>query len=499
MSENKFWDKLVECDNITVTENGDKAYKSSLNGLMDLMFKGPLKKDPTEDIDNLITLFNYAYNENPLYAIRLLFYIRDVRGGQGCRNFFREIMVYLATFRPALAKELIKYIPTYGSWKDVIYILSKHDSIDKRVIDEIIVFICAQIESDLENISKNNSISLLFKWLPSENTSSKNTKATGKFLRKKLGFTPKEYRKMLSMGRNYLNIVERNICGNKFEKIDYSQVPSLAMSKYSNLFKAKDTNRFTEYLDNLTTVKTKVNASTLYPYDIIKSLDNTDEKLSNAQWNALPDFFAGKFDNSIVVADVSGSMYGIPMDVCISLAIYIAERNTGSFHNKFITFSEHPALQNITGKTIIEKCHNLERADWNMNTNLNAVFKLLYNATTPETVSDMPSCIYIISDMQFDECCNSSGFSTFEKWQKKFKEELNVDLPKIIFWNVSNSYNTVPITINDNGVLLVSGFSPSILKFIMSGNYNDTLSLIKSIVFSERYNSILDESTVNLF
>jgi hypothetical protein len=470
------------------------------------MFKAGMKQDPTENPCILIKIFSDAYSENPLYAVRLLFYIRDIRGGQGCKYFFRTVISYLGKVNPRLACDIVKYIPEYGSWNDIFDVL-KYDGIrnlDPTVVETMLNMIKNQLREDSENMFENHNISLIFKWMPSENTSSKETVKLAKWLRNKLGYDSKSYRKLLSIGRTYLDVVERKICAKQIDKIKYDTVPAKAMAKYKNMFFEKDNIRFNQYLDAVVKGKSKINASTLYPCDLVhefapngyidsRYMSAQHIKLFNEQWKALPNFFNDKSDNSIVVADVSGSMSGTPMEVCLSLACYIAERNTGAFHNKFITFSQEPELCELYGKNIVERLYNLSNANWSMNTNLSKVFELLYNAVTPATVNDMPSTIYIISDMQFDSCIDSNEMSTFELWQKRFKENLGIDLPKIVFWNVSNNYNTVPITIHNTGSILISGKSPAILKFVMGENHLDTLLLIKDIVYSSRYKNILSE------
>lgn len=499
--ENTFWSKLEDISNQTRTTNGDVAYKSSLNGLCDMLFKAGIMKDQT-DLDDMIKLFNKAWHTNPLYAIRLLFYARDVRGGQGCKLFFRTCMVYLSRTQPNVAEALIPYIAEYGAWSDVVELLKVPTNIIGRDFrTKLFTCVFTQLKTDLENLNNKKPISLLMKWLPSENASSKSTIMLAKEIRTRLDLTSCEYRKMLSRGRKYLDIVERKMCDNQFDKIDYETVPSVAMLNYKEAFAKHDEARFEKYLLDVNSGKKKINASVLYPYDVIKNvLDwdgrfvrGTDMNVVNAQWNALPDFFNGSSENSIVVADTSGSMSGIPIKVCLSLALYIAEHNHGKFHNKFITFSAAPELQNINGKNLEEKFYNLARADWGMNTNISKVYELLYKAVTPETVKDLPTSIYIISDMQFDQCVEDGTKSVFRYWKERFEKDLGIEMPKVIFWNVSEcNSGTVPVTFKENGTILVSGFSPSILKFIMMGSSN-TLQLIEDIVLSDRYKVILNE------
>lgn len=488
-----FWEMLVQQDNIAFTENGDRALKSSMSGCADLMFFGGMGKDPSIKTHKIENMFNKALEENPLYAIRLLFYNRDIRGGQGARRFFRIALQYLQKVDEKLCSEIVKYIPEYGRWDDLLCVINTGSAV---VTETAMNLIKSTLIDDMNALKNNKSISLLAKWLPSENASSSETKKKAVYIRTWLGMTSKEYRKTLSGLRAYLKVVERNISSKNYEGINYSCVPSNAMMKYTKAFARNDNARYTNYLELLKNNKAKVNASTLYPFDVIKAYNNgffSENPLVEAQWKSLPDFFNGKKDNSLVVADVSGSMYGDPLNACLGLAIYIAEHNTGVYHDKFITFSHRPTLQTLRGNTLCERAKNLSRAHWDMNTDLNAVFELVYNTAVDNNVSqkELPSMLYIISDMQFDQCCQSAGKSTYTKWKEKF-EAAGYTLPTIVFWNVSDRGETVPVKFNENGTMLVSGYSPAVCKFIMSDEKpNTTEDLIKLVVESPRYSCIL--------
>lgn len=490
-----FWEMLVQQDNVVFTENGDRALKSSLSGCGDLLFFGGMGKDPSTRVSEIENVFRNALSENPLYAIRLLFYNRDIRGGQGARRFFRIALQYLQKTDEKLCSEIVKYIPEYGRWDDLLCIINTGSNV---VTETAMQLIKNTLIEDTKALKNGKSISLLAKWLPSENASSQETKKKASYIRTWLGMTSKEYRKTLSGFRAYLKVVERNISAKNYEEIDYSHVPSNAMMKYKNAFARNDQDRYTNYLESVKNGEAKVNSSTLYPFDIIRkynSIFGNVDNLLEEQWKALPDFFEGRKDNSIVVADVSGSMHGNPLNACIGLAIYIAEHNTGEYHNKFITFSRHPALQTIKGKTLKEKIVNLDRADWDMSTNLDSVFKLMYDTAISNNVSqdELPSMIYIVSDMQFDQCCENADKSTYTKWKEKF-ENAGYKLPVIVFWNVSDRCKTVPVEFTENGTMLVSGYSPAVCKFIMSDDKpTSTNDIIRSIVESPRYNCILSE------
>lgn len=504
-NQNVLWNSMKNENNTTYTENGDKAYKTTLNPLLDFLFKSGTMREENEA--TIAGSFIAAFRENPVYATRLAFYTRDIRGGQGERRVFRICMQTLANIDAAIFEQIIEFIPEYGRWDDLIYLLNNINN--SRLKDCIKAFIAGQLAKDLENFEQKKSISLLAKWLPSENASSDTTIKSAKQLRKFFELTPKEYRKMLSSLREYLNILETKMSAKKWNEINYNIVPSKAMMKYRKAFKRNDDERYTSYITKLAdpeNASVKVNASTLYPFDIIKqiyndfysynassSLTKEEKQLFDAQWKALPDYFKDKFDNAIVVADVSGSMEGDPMNVSIGLALYIAERNKGLFNNKFITFSGHPNLEEVVGNDIYEKAKSLSQADWGMNTDIDAVFNLIYTAAINGKAksADLPSMIYIISDMQFDSCCEESDKTVFEKWKAKFAET-GYQLPTVVFWNVSAYGNdNVPVTINDSGVLLCSGYSPAIIKYIMESDVTNTMALIKNIVKGERYACIL--------
>ncbi len=489
-----FWKMLESANNITRTENGDLALKSSMSGLVDLMYYGGNGRSKETTVNEIENVVKAALCENVVAAIRLIFYNRDIRGGQGARRFFRIAFNFIARNDTKLAKEILGYIPEYGRWDDMFDIFKYNAEQNSNVYNVqgyIIDLIKEQLLEDAKNLNENKSISLLSKWLPSENASSKDTKNIAYHIISRLHMTPRNYRKMLSKFRNYLKIVEHNIVNKTYSEINYEFVPSKALMKYRSAIVRNDGERYQKYLQATINGKAKINASTLYPFDIIKNYYNKFDQTLEVQWKALPDFLNGRKDNSIVIADVSGSMSGDPINACIGLAIYIAQHNKGEFYNKFITFSANPTLQNIKGDNLYENIQNLSCAQWDMNTDLNKVFELIYNTMVSNnlTKDEMPSMLYIVSDMQFDVCCD--GVSTYDFWRNKFNE-YGVKLPTVVFWNVSNNINTVPVEFHESGTILVSGYSPAICKFIMECNENTTpLDLVLKIVNSDRYNSIL--------
>lgn len=471
--------------NITQTENGAKAYASTLNSCLDLFGKIAACRN---DVAQAKTLFARAYAEDPETATRILFWARDIRGGQGERAVFRELFRDLVLNSPEIGAGLVGLVPEYGRWDDLLVLENT------PVWGIVLGAIKARFDEDMLQMRLGNTVSLLGKWLPSVNASSKDTKRLGRKIAAYLGLNERQYRKSLSALRTQIRIVEQAMCAREWSAIDYSKLPSRAAFMYRKAFAKQDGTRYSEYLNAVAKGEAKINASTLYPYDIVEQYlykGARYDRTIDLQWEALPNYMEGNEFNGLVVADVSGSMYGRPMAVSISLAMYIAERNTAeAWKNKFLTFSERPSLQTIVGRTIGDRINNLSRAAWSMNTDLMAVFKTVLDAAENGNVAaeDMPQKLIIVSDMQFDRCCRSNKRTNFEQIQKLYRKA-GYEMPELVFWNV-NSYANVPITAHDSGACLVSGCSPSILKSILTGKTVTPIDTMNDTVYSDRYDQV---------
>jgi hypothetical protein len=471
--------------NVTETLNGAKAYSSTLSRCLDLFGKIAACRN---DVAQAKRLFAFAYKEDPETAIRILFWSRDIRGGQGERAVFRAIFQDLAQDYPAVANKLISLIPEYGRWDDLLILETS------PVWDKALSSIKEQLNRDKVSLASGESISLLAKWLPSINASSKDSKRLGRKIAEYLGMTERQYRKTLSELRTRISIVEQAMCSKEWSAIDYSKVPSRAAFMYRKAFAKQDASRYQDYLNAVAKGEVKINAGTLYPYDIVNEYlykGARNDKTIDLQWEALPNYMEGQEFNGLVVADVSGSMYGMPMAVSISLAMYIAERNTSPvWKDKFLTFSARPELQSIVGATIGKRIENLSRAHWQMNTDLMAVFKTVLKAAEDNSLpaKDMPQKLIIVSDMQFDQACSSNKRTNFEQIQKLYRKS-GYEMPQLVFWNV-NSHSNVPVQAHDTGTALVSGCSPSILKSVLTGNVITPVDVMRDAVYSDRYEPI---------
>ncbi|MCW8931842.1 MAG: DUF2828 domain-containing protein [Gammaproteobacteria bacterium] len=471
--------------NKTRTTNGAKAYRSTGSDLMDFFSRGGAIRELSSA--EQVRLFANAWLESPTYALRALFYFRDIRQGQGQREPFRQQLAYLARVSEENVLHLLGIVPEYGRWDDLLCCLD----ISPRITDEIITLIAYQLKED----DQAEHPSLLAKWLPSENASSEKTKYYATKIRKAIGFAPKQYRKLLSKLRAKINIVESKMSANKWDDIDYSKVPSQAFRIYTKAFYRHDEAGFTKFLSDVSTGKTKVNAGAMYPYQLVsKALDfdcecgSTEDKSLTAQWDALPDYVEDKEASALCVVDTSGSMRGQPMEVALSLGMYFAERNTGPFKDNFITFSQHPKLQNIKGNTLCAKVRNMVRADWDMNTDLEKVFELILRTAVTHNLKqkDLPNKIIIISDMQFDSVKNGKNKTLFKTAKKMFKEN-KYKLPEVVFWNVKGVHDNHPVKQDENGTQLISGFSPTVFKYILTNKMQTPEEQMFEILDSPRY------------
>ena len=469
--------------NKTYTENGSVTYRSTGRDCLDLFATiGALRRESEQEIT---ARFLRAYAEDPDLAMKILFYGRDVRGGLGERRVFRILLRWLAVSKPESVVRNLPYVAEYDRWDDVLVLL------DTPCRAEALALLKQQFDADLAALSSDGDVSLLGKWLPSVNASNDETIRAAKQIANAFGLSDRDYRKTLTKLRAQIRILENNLRERDYT-FDYSKQPSKAMFKYRKAFLRNDAERYGAFMQRVSTGEVKLNTGALYPYEIIEKAYHCDdaERLSlDATWRALADYTQD--ENALVVADGSGSMYwgGKPMPAAVaqSLAIYFAEHNRGAFRNHFITFSMNPRLVEIKGRDIVDKARYCETFNECANTNIQKVFELVLNAAVRNRVAqkDLPSTIYIISDMEFDSCAAGASLTNFEYAAKLFRQA-GYRLPNVVFWNVSSRNQQQPITTNEQGIALVSGCSPRIFSMVMEGSL-DPFTFMLSVIDTERY------------
>lgn len=475
--------------NLTYTENGAKTLRSAGSSVLDLFGTiGALRHADSQDI---LRRFIRAYAEDHLLAMKILFYARDIRGGLGERRTFQLILLWLADNEPDVIKKNLKLIPEFGRWDDLMVLF------DTECEAAAVQTIRDQLDKDWENLKNGESVSLLGKWMPSINVSDPVKRRLALKLADRLNMRPAEYRKMLSKLRAAIDLTENYLREMNYSLMDYEKQPSKAMLKYRKAFLRNDGENYQEYLRKVSSGQAKMNTGTLMPYEltlkVMKGRPSAEErKALDVTWNALPDYCDGR--NAIAVIDGSGSMHGgvnpRPIDVALSLGIYFAEHNTGPFHNHFITFSENPCLVEIKGADLMEKVWYCATYNEVANTNIERVFELILQTalSTHAAQRDMPETVYIISDMEFDSCTEDADLTNFEYAEQIFKAN-GYQLPQLVFWNVQSRHHQMPVSMNDQGVALVSGASASIFSMVMAGCL-DPYSYMLKVLNAERYQGI---------
>lgn len=454
----------------TVTTNGMVARVSTANACVDFFFAVGGSRGK-----NIVPQLTAALVENRDLALRIVQWARDVRGGAGERDLFRQMMKHLEVADPAGAESILKNIPEIGRF------------------DDLLVFQTTPIKvkafSILGNALRENN-GLAAKWSPRQGP-------VAAELRAFFGMSPKQYRKTLV---NMTKVVESQMCENDWDNINYSHVPSLAHARYKKAF-GRHSTTYADFIKKLSAgdPTVKVNAGAIFPHDVIKGMAgrawSTDElALIKAQWEALPNYLGDA--KVLPMVDVSGSMTCKAgqkgtvtcMDVAVSLGLYMADKNTGVFKDCMLTFSESPQLVTLKGN-INQKINQMVKTKWGMNTNLNKALDLVLstavNANLPQ--KDMPEMLVIFSDMQFDQCVMNRGNTAFDMIRQKY-EAAGYKMPALVFWNL-NWYGNVPVKFDQTGTALVSGFSPTILTAVLSGD-TDTLSpegVMLRAVMNDRY------------
>ena len=500
---------LGEEFNESATENGAVGYKTTGKEILDFNYKIATYRRKSEQ--EIIKDFEKVWLDNKIIAMQFLFFIRDREEGLGERRLFRIIIRHLAKIEPEIIGKVIPVIAEYGRYDDLLELF------DTSLEEKVLTIIKNQLFVDDLDADAGSSISLCAKWLPSINASNIAQREKAKKIIKSLNTTEQRYRKLLSKLRKHIDVTERKMCANEWDKIKYENVPSRANLNYNDAFLRHDEERRREFLGQVQKGEKKIHASKLYPHDIVhkymkeqgyyatvKTLDTTLEEL----WKALP---KKDIANTLVVADGSGSMTSTiggtnttALDVANALAIYFAEHNRGEFKDQYITFSMRPQLVSFKGLTTLqEKIRKALAHDEVANTNIEAVFDLVLATAKKHnlTQEEMPANILIISDMEFDSCVTTNRgndyWSTHTPTKKLFKEiggrysEAGYKLPRLVFWNVNSRTGTIPLKENDLGVALVSGFSTNIAEMVMS-NELDPLKVLLDKLNTPRYLKIAE-------
>jgi hypothetical protein len=496
------------------TENGALSLATTGSARVDLFFK-TVRNTP---IENLQGLLDASWRESPLDTLKLIFHLRDCRGGKGERKQFKECINWL--LQNGHSRHVLTNLDNfefYGSYKDLLCLFNTSIEPDMLTLfskqlkaDKQILIASKMLTEEFGDKSHHMEISLAAKWAPTEGCShDRKFKAVSKFA-KALSCDKKSYRKeYLVPLRAYLNIVEKSMCSGDWDSINYAHVPSIAMHKYRKIFAKHDEERFSKYLSDVAEGKTKINASACFPHDIVRPFlgtqrpIDTEKQTLELQWEALVKDVKNKLSNkgiksAMSVVDVSGSMSGTPLEVAIALGLLLSEITEGPYRHKLVTFSTTPELFEVPEGTLAEKVTAINQMNWNMSTNLQAVFDLLLKTAKLYSVSQeqMPQTLFIFSDMQFNVACENNSRTNFAAIDAKYTAA-GYTRPQIVFWNLRGDTVDFPVSVETPRTALVSGFSPSLMKLFVEGSDLNPYHVMRKAIDDTRYDRVKTHEETN--
>jgi hypothetical protein len=447
---------------------------------------------------DLINYLDKSWELSKIKTLAIIFNSRDRLKGKKEKEISNFCLLWLKHYHNEIYKKhILIYINEYGCWNDVNYIITKtkiHNYEYKLFAD--------QLKKDKELLENNENISLCAKWVISPGH--KKVIKIARHIFPDIKNYQEKYRKEYIIPlRKKLDIIESKLCNKDWELIDYSKVPAKALSIYKKSFIKNDNEKYTEFLNDVANNKIKLKISGLLPHEIIKKyydsdLSTVDETLE-LEWKAFVDIYRDKeeFNGIIPIVDVSGSMFDCstsvkPIYVSIALGLLISELNSGYLHNKVMTFSRNPTFINIEGETLKDKIKSISTAPFGLNTNFLKVADLIIASSLLDPTFYYKKII-CLTDMQFDTANGVNGYdndeteilmnskNTHDIFISKFKNS-GLDIPELIYWNLSSKYNNFPIDMNYENTSIISGFSEQLLKVILNNDKINPLSLMEQVL-----------------
>ena len=448
-----------------LTANGGITLSTSGSTLVDLFFLAGASRGK-----DITTSLARSFGDEKELTLRLILWTRDVRGGAGERQTFRNMLLWLEQNDPSSLKRLLSKVSEVGRWDDLLIFQT----------DEI-----KALAFDLIKDALDSGNGLVAKWMPRKGEAAVE-------LRTAFGWTPKYYRKRLV---ELTKVVETQMCAKNWSSINYSHVPSVASARYKKAFAKNDPTGYQAWVESLKNGTAKVNASAIFPHDVTKTLMHeisANVDVVQAQWDALPNYVQDGM-TVLPMVDVSGSMTcgsipgTTPLEVAVALGLYMSEKQRSAFKDMILTFSDSPTLMKVSG-SIATRYRQLKRAEWGGRTNVHAAFgKILSHAVKNNVpASDMPEYILVLSDMEFDYCVRKPSATAHENAVEEYAKH-GYKLPKVIFWNLNGREGNSPVEFKKDGTGLVSGFSPSTMRSIMSGKNITPLDIVMETLSSSRY------------
>jgi len=481
-----------------LNEKGAPAHSTTYNEVLNLFFK-MLRSTEVEDLNRMLDM---AWNEDALLTLKVIFHARDPRGGKGEREQFRRALKWLYVNKFATFQLNVMLVPEFGRWDDLYRsIWIEHPEYQ----ESIAMMLLHQYNNDIEMMNLKKPVSLMAKWMPTENGSfdklcsaQSAAQNTGfvKTLCKYWSISPKQYRRQIGSLRTYIDVTEKKMCAGNWTGIDYSKVPSQCMLKNRKAFSCHDP-EFASYLANVAAGKAKINSGTLHVHQMVVPYLQRSTKIDlvlEEQWKSKMQMLkqslcADSLSKALAIVDVSGSMTGEPLHVAIALGLVISELAAEPFNNIMLTFHSSPTFHTVVGETLMHRVRSVANMSWGNSTNFQAAFDLILNrAVLYKLPSDqMPKILYVFSDMQFDSAAGVRSQKTNLQVIREQYAEHGYTMPQIVFWNLRGNTSTFPATILDNGVVMVSGFSVDLLDSILEGDELTPVGIMQRILNKPRY------------
>lgn len=461
----------------TSTQNGGRTYQNSGDANVDFFSKAGSMFDKTRPYyrgaeEDILDLYADSWVENRLVSMKLLLWLRDCRGGAGNRSGFRKILNWMAVNHPNWVRDNIHWIPEIGRWDDLR----------------------ALYGTSLEEIAGSYWSSALVR---GNVLAAKWCDRSDYPVRKALDMKIGNFRRYLAELRKS-HIVEHKMCSGEWDNIAYESVPSVAMSRYTKAFQKNDGERFDEFKSDIKDGKKTVNASVLFPHDCVRTVNNGDIEIANAQFDALPNYMEDG-DYTIVIADSSQSMSSTvggsvrAIDVSTSMALYCSAKmpEDSPFYKRFVAFGSEGSLKDWRGMTFSQALRNRRIFDGFVGSTridraLDTILDIAVEKDIPQRL--MPKTLLIVSDMQFDNGGVQRGTGTEVENSLMKWVEAGYEVPKVVYWN-TYGYAGSPAKELQNDVGMVSGFSPSILKAVFKNDdFTPRGIMMKAL---EKYNEIV--------
>lgn len=499
----------VNNEQTTEGVNGSLVYTAEGQGDPRVALFTSLVRDCEKDFIERHLLESYKLSAADAFV--LAFQTRDVRGGKGERELFYKMMKVL---EPHLTAGLLELIPEYGSWHDVFELM--HRGICVQPLRKLAY---KQLKKDMQDMRAGKSISLCAKWVPREGSKYSDVARIMAHLKPEDKKSTQRYKLMamrsnLSCLNKYLKTTEINMCNGTWAAIDPAKVPGRnlkihrkaflneTLKSLAERFALEDRRACAEHFKEhiakaIRGEVTLKGANVVFPHEItrkIQEAEGDERSILEEQWRAIRQKTeeAGGLKRTVVLSDVSGSMNGVPMEVSIALGILISEVNAATFRDHVMTFHEKPSWVNLSGcKTLKEKVAKVAQAPWGGSTNFEGAFKLILQRLVESKVpaEEAPQDLLVLTDMGWNHASNGRFHiqNIKDEWMR-----FGYTAPRIIIWNLRAQFKEYHAKADQEGVVTLSGWSPSILKVLQEGklDMSNPWKTLRAVLDDERYDPV---------